>query len=103
MINASDQLNSFIEVVAHSKIRNTRVMFEKHKDPGVDFFSAEDFGVKLSPKCDRCKGCKNCTSNIHQMSRIEQRELAVITENLVLDPIASCWSTQYPYKCDPAV
>ena len=74
-------------------------MFGKHLDSGIDFFTSEEFGVKLMPKCDRCTNCKNCTYEIHQMSEIEQRELNVIENNLMLDPIQKCWITQYPYKC----
>ena len=37
------------------------------------------------------------------MSRIEQKELEVIRENLKLDPIKERWTTTYPYKCDPGI
>ena len=94
--------NSDTEITAHAQIKNPRVMFHKHSDPGIDFFSAEEFGVKLIPNCDMCRNCKNCSFDIHQISKIEQRELSVIRNNLVLNPVENYWSTQYPYKSDPS-
>ena len=36
------------------------------------------------------------------MSRIEQQELAIIKENLVLDPVENRFTTKYPFKEDPS-
>ena len=38
-----------------------------------------------------------------QISNSEQRELTVIENNLILDPVEKQWFTQYPYKCDPPI
>ena len=98
-----DYISTSAEKTAHAKIKNARVMCQKDTDPGIDFFTAEDFGVKLMPSCDRCKSCKNCTFQIHQMSKIEQKELEVITGKLMIDPVHDCWKTEYPYKVDPSI
>ena len=79
----NDKLHPFVDVVAHAKIANTRVMFSKDGDPGVDFFTSEGFGVMLPPSCDRCKSCKNCTSENHQLSKEEQRELQSIRTSAI--------------------
>ena len=78
-------------------------MFDKHLDPGIDGITTEQFGVMVTPKCNRCKKCKSCTVDMQRLSRLEQRELEEIENNLELDPIEKCWKTKYPYRCDPAV
>ena len=103
LIKESDDIGKTALIIAHSQIRNPRVMFNRHLDCGIDFFSSEDFGVKLLPKCDRCKNCRNCTYEIHQISKAEQRELSIIENNLTLDPVEQRWTTRYPYKCDPSI
>ena len=100
LLVAGDQLNNFLEFAAAEKVVNPRVA---SIDPGMDFFSSEDFGVRLPPRCDRCKGCRNCTKEVHQLSREEMRELTVIKENLVLNPLEEKWTTMYPYKCDVSI
>ena len=40
---------------------------------------------------------------MHQLSRVKQHKLDVIRKNLQLDPTKNCWTTTYPYKCDPNV
>ena len=102
LLREADTLGETAVTIAHSQIRNTRVMFDKHLDGGIDFFTSEDFGVKLLPKCDHCRNCRNCTYEIHQISKAEQRELKVIENNLILDPVEKRWTTQYPYKQDPS-
>ena len=100
-----DQLNAFAEIVAHGQIQNTSVMCNvcRCKDPGIDFFSTEDLGVKLPARCARCKNCKTCTTDVYQLSMKELRELTVIEENLVLDPLECRWETPYPYKMHPSI
>ena len=99
-----DELNESVNVVASAKIENIRVVCStcKTSDSGIDFFTLEEFGVKLIPRCERCTNCKNCTPEAHNISRVEARELSIIKENLVLDPIAQQWATPYPYKADPS-
>lgn len=103
LLEKSDHVSAYARATAASRVENTRVMFHKHLDPGIDFFSAEEFGVKIPPNCDRCRNCKNCTIKMHEWSKVEQRELAVIEGNLELDPLRCRWSTNYPFKCDPSV
>ena len=69
----------------------------------IDFFSSEEFGVNIPPRCSKCKACKECRFETQQLSRIEQEELAVIRNNLKLDPVNKRWTTTYPYKTDPKV
>ena len=98
--------NGFSEVVrhhAHAQLCRVRVSQNRGINPGVDFFSAEEFGVSIPPRCTKCKGCKDCRFETHQLSRIEQNELTEIRNNLQLDPINNTWSTSYPYKCDPNI
>ena len=102
-ISGNDYISSAAQKVAHARIQNVRVMCQKNLDPGIDFFSAEEFGVKVTPNCEQCRKCKNCTQEIHNMSQIEQRELKVIQDNLVLDPVQQCWTTPYPFKQDPSI
>ena len=100
-IACNDKINSFAQTTALSKVCNINV--KRKLNPEVDFFSAEDFGVKVPPRCHRCKNCKDCKFETHQLSRIEQNELDVIKNNLKLDPIKNQWTTRYPYRCDPSI
>ena len=70
---------------------------------GVDFFTAESFGVNVPPKCRQCKGCKDCKWLSQHLSRVEQRELEVMRNNLQLNPVTNKWETEYPYKVDPEI
>ena len=54
---------------AHAQLCNVRV---RGGNPGIDFFTSEDFGVKVPPRCNKCKDCKECRYETHQLSRIEQ-------------------------------
>ena len=83
MISGSKTLNAFARIVASSQIMNIRASRK------VDFFTAEGFGVSVSPKCKSCKkmeGCKECKFLATGISRIELREHHVIQENLVHNP-----------------
>ena len=61
LLKEADYLEKTALTSVHSQIRNARVMFDKHLGGGIDFFTSEEFGIKLFPKCDHCKNCKNCT------------------------------------------
>ena len=95
-----DTVSGFTRIVAHAKITKVEVLKPKVR---IDFFSAESFGVNVPPRCDRCKTCKHCRFEIHQLSISEQKELEVIRNNLKLDPISNKWSTEDPYTCDPSI
>ena len=103
LLEASDDVNAAVVALSRARIVNTRVMFDKYLDPGIDGITTEQFGVMLPPKCGPCKKCKWCTSQVYQISRQEQLELTEIEKNLELDPIAQCWRTSYPYRCDPSI
>ena len=68
---------------------------------GVDFFTAEGFGVSIPPRCDNCMACKECQFETQQLSRREQEDKAIIKRNLVLDPKEGKWTTPYPFIVDP--
>ena len=97
----------FIAAVScHVQARLGKVYVNQHYACGsamtkIDFFSSEEFGVNIPPRCNRCKSCKECCFETQQMSRIEQEELAVIKNNMKLDPVKKRWTTTYPYKTDP--
>ena len=100
-IVSSDYISNAARAIASARVCSVRV--RKGVNIGVDFFSAEEFGVQVPPRCNRCKVCKQCKFETHQLSRIEQRELEVIRQNLHLDPVKNRWITSYPYKRDPSV
>ena len=102
-LEQSDQVSAHAMATASSTIDNVRVIVEECQDPGIDFFSAEEFGVKVQPSCDDCKRCENCTVNVHDLSRKDQRAKAAMEKNLELDPIRRKWRTPYLYMCDPKV
>ena len=102
VIGSSDSFHPTAQRVAHSQIKNVRVVCQNDKH-FIDFFTAEQFGVKLQPSCDNCRNCKLCTEQIHNISRNEQNELRVIENNLELDPEEQRWTTPYPFKEDPAL
>ena len=95
-----DQMNAFAKIVAFGAARNFGV---EHPSSFIDFFTAENLGVTLPPRCNRCKKCRDCSFEAHQLSQIEQKELDVIRSNLKLDPTQDKWVTKYPYKMDPGV
>ena len=106
LLGESDNVNAAVVAHARSRIVNTRVMFDKYLDPGIDGMTTEQFGVMVVPKCEDCKRslekCKWCSGQINQMSRKDQEEYMEIHNNLELDPIQKCWKTVYPYRCDPS-
>ena len=107
LLQETDRLDGTAATFAHAQVDNVRVMFDKDLDCGIDFFTSEDFGVKLVPNCDDCKtaieSCKTCTYDVHMMSKEDRRELNIIENNLELCPIEKRWTTPYPYKVDPSV
>ena len=96
-----DKISCLAQITALTQVCNVRV--KRNSNPGIDFFIAEELGIKIPPRCNRCKDCKECKFEMHQLSRIEQHDLDVIRKNLQLDPTKNCWTTTYPYKCDPNV
>ena len=91
--------SSFVKTVAAATSIKIEVIKPRTE---VDFFTAEEFGVKVPPKCKRCKNCKDCSFEVNQLSLCEQRELEIMRDNLTLDTDENKWSTPYPYLKDPA-
>lgn len=98
-VTSNIQLSASVRHHSHAQISNVRVIKSMG---GIDCFTSDDLGIKIPPQCSRCKVCKDCTYEAHQISRIEQQELAVIRNNLVLDPVENRFTTVYPYKEDPS-
>ena len=96
-ISSNRRLSAHAKIVAKATVRNVRVT------KGIDFFTAESFGVNVPPKCKKCQGCKECKWQSQQLSRLEQQELQVIRNNLQLNPMTNKWETEYPYKVDPEI
>ena len=89
---------------SHAQLANVRVAHCMHcSNPGVDFFTAEGFGVSIPPRCPSCANCKRCSFETHQLSRQDRDTVTKVRHNLVLDPIAKKWTTTYPLKCDPQI
>ena len=92
-ISSNRKLTAHAKIVAKASIRNVRVA------KGVDFFTAEGFGVNVPPKCNRCKHCSECKWQSQHLSRIEQRELEAIRENLQHDPVIR-WIQRYSIRME---
>ena len=104
------QENTVINPTAHTaaaaRINNVRVHVDglQHSSkPALDFITTEAFGVQVPPRCKSCKECKDCKFEVTQLSRLEQRELTTIRQNMKLDPIAQEWTVSYGFREDPAV
>ena len=103
LLRETDRLDRMAATMAAAQVDNVRVMFDVNLDGGIDFFTSEEFGVKIHPTCNNCKNCKICTVDVHNMTKKEQLGLRAIENNLVLCPIEKRWTTSYPYEVDPAV
>ena len=99
LIRGTDKMNAYSKLVAYGVRRNVIV-----QDPKcIDFLTQEKLGVSVPPRCKRCKNCDECSFETHQLSKVEQKELDTIKDNLKLDPTLNKWVTTYPYKTDPNV
>ena len=63
---------------------------------GLDFFSSEQLGTYLDPKCGSCR-CGKCPIPGSRYSLKEERELKMIDDNLAYDDQKQCWVSSYPY------
>ena len=100
LVTSSNNVSSFVKIVAKSNIRNVKVFREQK---GVDFFTAESFGVSVPPKCNRCMRCKDCKFLAQRLSRIERKQYNIMLNNLTLDPVSQKWTTTYQFEVDPSV
>ena len=100
------QLNETVSIsagahrCAKARVDNIRVS-RQTRSPGLDFITTEAFGVEPPRICDQCKGCKNCTYDIHQISRVDQEKLEIIRKSMTLDPMLHKWTVEYPCQIDP--
>lgn len=94
VVSVMNQVNHAAKIVSAAKGIKIELL---KASTGVDFFSAEDLGIKAPVKCKKCKGCKDCVE-MNDMSRCEQYELEVIRNNLKFDEEKKRWVTTYPYK-----
>ena len=99
-VQGSMTINPIARQCAQAAVVNVRI---RRNSPEIDFITSEGFGVQIPRRCKNCEGCKICKFEVHQLSRIEQKELEVIRQNLVLDPVKEVWTTSYPYARDPSV
>ena len=99
-VSSSDKLNATVQRTARAQVFNIRV---RKIHSGVDFFTAEQFGVNCPPRCKRCKGCKECRFETHELSLEERQGLDAIRSNAHLDPINNRWTTTYPFNSDPHI
>ena len=68
-------MNACAKMVAYGTISNIKA---ERLGKNIDFFTAENLGVSVPPRCNRCVNCKDCKFEIAQLSMIEQKELEVI-------------------------
>ena len=61
-----------------------------------DFFSSEQLGTVVEPKCGSCR-CGKCPVPGSRYSFKEETELQLIQEKLRYDDDQSCWIAEYPY------
>ena len=103
-VSSSDQINATAHRTAHAQVCNVRV---RKIHLGVDFFTAEQFGINVPFRCKRCtnmnKNCKDCRFETHELSKQDRQGLDVIRANTHLDPITNQWTTTYPFHTDPHV
>ncbi|XP_071525744.1 uncharacterized protein [Panulirus ornatus] len=66
------------------------------------YFSIENLGTSCYPKCSGCK-CGNCTPGQKNYSLKDERELALITNGLLFDPVNNRWIVSYPWLKDPTL
>ena len=74
-IKCVNEIKIAAKIAAHAQVQNIRV--NRSNNTYIDFFTAEDLGIMIPPRCRKCKDCKECRYEAHQLSRIEQKELDV--------------------------
>ena len=82
------------EDTKHHKLNN--IQFLREVSPSVeDFYKIENLGIECKPRCGGCK-CGRCPLGSKNYTLKEERELALIEENLNYDEKAREWIAQYP-------
>ena len=96
-VTASDRMNATAQRTAHAQVVNVRI---RKEDRGIDFFTSEEFGIRVPPRCKDCQGCKTCRYELHELSREAQYALDLIRSNATLDPKTKKWTVKYPVTAD---
>ena len=99
-VNETVSISAGAHLCAKARVCNVCVS-RRLLNPGLDFITTEAFGVEPPRICDDCKGCKNCTYDVHQISREDQEKIKLIREHMTLDPVSHKWTVQYPCRIDP--
>ena len=87
------------EGTKHHELNN--IQFLREVSPSVeDFYKIENLGIECKPRCGGCK-CGRCPLGSKNYTLKEERELALIEENLNYDEKAREWIAQYPWLKDP--
>ena len=82
------------EDTKHHELNN--IQFLREVSPSVeDFYKIENLGIECKPRCGGCK-CGRCPLGSKNYTLKEERELALIEENLNYDEKAREWIAQYP-------
>ncbi|XP_066029071.1 uncharacterized protein [Pocillopora verrucosa] len=88
------------EDTKHHELNN--IQFLREVSPSVeDFYKIENLGIECKPRCGGCK-CGRCPLGSKNYTLKEERELALIEENLNYDEKAREWIAQYPWLKDPS-
>ena len=67
---------------------------------GINFLEAEELGVGQPKRCDTCKHCVRCSYRVEHMTKVKAAELAMIEQNVTVDPAEKCVRIRYPTKGD---
>ena len=68
-----------------------------------ELFKAKSFGVNVKPKCNKCKGCNECSYLTGEISHQELRELELIESKMTLNKVGKFWQVDYPFIRPPAL
>ena len=69
---------------------------------GINFLEAEELGVGQPKRCETCKHCVRCSYRVEHMTKVEAAELAMIEQNVTVDPTEKCVRIRYPPRATSA-
>ena len=61
-----------------------------------EFLEAEELGVAVPRRCERCVGCTRCSFQVQEMCRKEQEEYRLLKKNVHYDTETKCVTATYP-------
>ena len=67
---------------------------------GIKFSKAEELGVRQPKSCDNCKHCVRSRNRVELMKKTEAAELAMIEQNVTIDPDNNCETIRDPSMGD---